>query len=54
MIPNDYSAVSRSHNTAVPLMEGDSPVARMVRKMAREACGKPLEPVSKKGFGLFR
>ena len=54
MIPNDYSAVSRSHNTAVPLMEGDSPVARMVRRMAREVCGKPLEPVSKKGFGLFR
>ena len=53
-IPNDYSAVQRSHNTAEPLIQGDSPVARIVHKMAREACGKPIEPLSKKGFGLFR
>jgi pilus assembly protein CpaE len=53
-VPNDYAAVHRSHNTAVPLVQGDSPVARMVRQMAREACGKRIEPVAKKGLGLFR
>ncbi len=53
-VPNDYNAVRRSHNTAIPLAQGDSPVARVIRQMAREACGKAPEPASKKGFGLFR
>ena len=52
-IPNDYAAVRRSHNTAVPLALGDSPVSRVIRQMAREACGKPPGPGPKKGFGLF-
>ncbi len=53
-IPNDYSNVHRSHNTAAPLVSGDSPSGRALRQMARQACGKPAEPPAKKGFGLFR
>jgi pilus assembly protein CpaE len=53
-IPSDYPTVHRSHNTAVPLVLGESTIARTVRKMAREICGKPIEPTTKKGFGLFR
>jgi pilus assembly protein CpaE len=52
-IPNDFASVRRSHNTAVPLVMGDSAVARAVRGMARDACGKgPTEP-SKRGYRLF-
>lgn len=52
-IPNDYTAVRRSHNTAVPLALGDSAVARVIRRMAREACGKASELPPRKGLRLF-
>jgi pilus assembly protein CpaE len=52
-VPNDYAAVRKSHNTAVPLALGDSLISRVVRQMAREACGKPAGPPSKKGLRLF-
>ena len=52
-VPNDYAAVRKSHNTAVPLALGDSLFSRAVRQMAREACGKPAGPPTKKGLRLF-
>ncbi len=52
-IPNDYAAVRRSQNTGVPLALGESPVARTLRQMAREACGKPASGTGKKGLRLF-
>jgi pilus assembly protein CpaE len=52
-IPNDYVAVRRSQNTAVPLAVGDSQVARAVRLMARDACGKGSADVNKRGLRLF-
>ncbi len=52
-IPNDFASVRRSQNTAVPLVMGDTAVARAVRGMARDACGKgPAEP-TKRGLRLF-
>jgi pilus assembly protein CpaE len=52
-VPNDYAAVRKSHNTAVPLALGDSLFSRAVRQMARDACGKPAGPAAKKGLRLF-
>jgi pilus assembly protein CpaE len=41
-------------NTATPLVMGDSGVARVIRQMARTACGINPEPEKKKSlFGLF-
>ena len=51
-IPSDYVAVRQSQNTATSLVLSDSPISRMIRQMARVACGKP--PVEeKKRFRLF-
>ncbi|MGB7986116.1 MAG: AAA family ATPase [Terracidiphilus sp.] len=47
-IPNDYAAVRRMQHTAVPLALEDSPISRLIRKMARAACGLP--PIPEKGF----
>jgi pilus assembly protein CpaE len=52
-VPNDYAAVRKSHNTAVPLALGDSLFSRAVRQMARDACGKSAGPPTKKGLRLF-
>ncbi len=38
-IPNDYAAVRRMHQTAVPLVQKDSSLSRQIRRMARSACG---------------
>jgi pilus assembly protein CpaE len=52
-VPNDYAAVRRSHNTAVPLVMADSPIARALRSMARDACGKAPLGSSKRGLRFF-
>lgn len=48
-VPSDYPAVRRAQNTASALIETDSPISRVVRQMARTACGLPPEK-KKKGF----
>ncbi len=48
-IPNDYAAVRRMQHTAIPLALEDSPISRLIRQMARTACGLPAAP--EKGFG---
>ena len=48
-VPSDYPAVKRAQNTASALVETDSPISRVVRQMARVACGLPPEK-KKKGF----
>ncbi|MBI3696464.1 MAG: AAA family ATPase [Acidobacteria bacterium] len=52
-VPNDYLNVRRSLDTGVPLALQNTPVARTVYQMAREACGKPALPVKKSKWGLF-
>jgi pilus assembly protein CpaE len=53
-IPNDYNTVQRAQNTATPLAQGDSAIARVIRQMARTACGLPPLADKKKRLGLFR
>lgn len=48
-IPSDYPAVKRAQNTATALSQVDSPITRVIRQMARTACGLPPTP-KKKGF----
>jgi Flp pilus assembly CpaE family ATPase len=48
-IPNDYAAVRRMQTTAVPLAMEDSPISRLIRQMARTACGLPPAPEKKTG-----
>ncbi|HUB00897.1 MAG TPA: AAA family ATPase [Terracidiphilus sp.] len=52
-IPNDYASVRKMQINATPLALSDSPVARLVRQMARAAAGQDAEPEKKKGFSLF-
>ena len=52
-IPSDYPSVQRAQNTATPLAMEDSPISRVIRQMARTACGLPANPEKKKRFGLF-
>jgi pilus assembly protein CpaE len=56
MIPNNYKAVRRMQNTAISLMEDDSPISRAIREMSRSVSGQPAIPekVKKKGFSFFR
>ena len=51
-IPSDYVAVRQSQNTATSLVLTDSPISRMIRQMAKAACGKPATE-EKKRFKLF-
>jgi Flp pilus assembly CpaE family ATPase len=51
-IPNDYNAVRRMQTTAIPLALEDSPISRLIRQMARTACGLPATPEKKGGFSL--
>jgi pilus assembly protein CpaE len=57
-IPNNYAAVRRMQNTATPLTEGDTPISRAIRQMARSVCPDYIQPEEKpekkKGFSLFR
>ena len=52
-IPSDYGTALRAQNTANALALEDSPISRVIRQMAREACGFPRNPEKKKHFGLF-
>jgi pilus assembly protein CpaE len=55
-IPNDFPAVRTAENTGVPLAMKDSPISRMVKKMAVKAIGRPVHPKkkSKTLLGLFQ
>jgi pilus assembly protein CpaE len=53
-IPNDYPAVRRMQNTATPLISLDSPISRLIKKMARTVSGVAEEEPKKKGFKLFK
>jgi len=51
-IPNDHAAVRRMQNTATPLVLEDSRISRLVRQMARSACGLPAIPEKGKKSGF--
>jgi pilus assembly protein CpaE len=53
-IPNNYAAVRRMQNTAIPLIEDDSEISRAIRQMTRAVTGQPAVPEKKKGFSFFR
>jgi pilus assembly protein CpaE len=53
-IPNNYAAVRRMQNTAVPLTEEDTEISRAVRQMTRAVSGQPARPEKKKSFSFFR
>jgi len=53
-IPDDRATLREMQNTATPLVQGDSGVAKVIKQMARTACGLNAEPEKKKAlFGLF-
>ncbi len=51
-IPDDYATARRIRSTATPIALEDSPISKVIRQMARTACGLPAE-AEKKGFSLF-
>ena len=51
-IPKDQNAMKRMQATATPLALEDSPISRLIRQMARTACGLPAIPEKKGGFSL--
>lgn len=52
-VPSDFETARMAQNTATPLALKDSPITRVIRQMARMACGLPKNPEKKKGFSLF-
>lgn len=52
-IPSDYPVVRQAQNSATPIAMGDSPIAEIIKQMARAACGLPAVTEKKKRFGLF-
>lgn len=52
-VPNDYATARRTQNTATPLSLEDTPIARVIKQMARTAGGLPPVTEKKKKFGLF-
>ncbi|HZP07581.1 MAG TPA: AAA family ATPase [Terracidiphilus sp.] len=53
-IPNDYPSVRKMQINATPLALADSPIARLIKQMARAATGQADPAQSKKkGFSLF-
>jgi len=54
-IPNDFPSVRMAENTGVPLAMKDSPISRVINKMAVEASGKLVpDKKSKTLRGLFQ
>jgi pilus assembly protein CpaE len=53
-IPSDFAAARDAQNTATPLALNDSPISRVIKQMARMACGLSANPEKKKRFNLFR
>ena len=50
-IPNDYGTAFRMQNNAKPLALEDSKISKVIREMARTACGKhPTGAEKKRGF----
>ena len=52
-IPSDYPSALRAQNTATPLVMLNSPIAKVVKQMARTACELPAVQEKKSRFGLF-
>jgi pilus assembly protein CpaE len=52
-IPSDYPTVRQAQNTATPLALEDSPISRVIRQMARAACGLSAIQDKRKRFSLF-
>lgn len=52
-IPSDYASALRAQNTANALALEDSSISRVIRQMARTACGLPANSEKKKHFSLF-
>jgi pilus assembly protein CpaE len=52
-IPSDYETALRAQNTANALALKESPISRVIREMARTACGLPEVAEKKKSFSLF-
>jgi pilus assembly protein CpaE len=54
-VPNDFAAVRNAQNSGVPLALENSPIAQVLIRMAKSACGKPVETEKKrkKFLGLF-
>jgi pilus assembly protein CpaE len=52
-VPSDYETAQLAQNTADALALKDSSISRVIRQMARMACGLPKNPEKKKGFRLF-
>jgi pilus assembly protein CpaE len=55
-IPNNYAAVRRMQNTAIPLTEEDTEIARAIRQMTQAVSGQHFIPKKekKKRFSFFR
>lgn len=53
-IPDDHSSLRKMQGSTTPLVLSDSPISRVIRQMARAACGLAAEPERKKKIiGLF-
>ena len=52
-VPSDYQTAQLAQNTASALALKDSSISRVIRQMARVACGMPMNREKKKGFSLF-
>lgn len=52
-LPSDYHFLRRAQVSGTPFALGDSPIAKLIRQMARDACGKPMETSSRRTFRLF-
>ncbi len=52
-IPNDYPSVRKMQINATPLALADSPIARLIKQMAKAATGQSETQPKKKGFSLF-
>jgi pilus assembly protein CpaE len=54
-IPNNYAAVRRMQNAAIPVTQDDTQISRAIRQMTRSVCGQPAAPPEKRrGFSFFR
>jgi Flp pilus assembly CpaE family ATPase len=52
-IPNDYTAVRKMQNTAIPIVHQESAIAGVVRQMARSICGTSAkESETARGFSV--
>lgn len=51
-IPDDFDTIRRMQTTAIPLALEDSPISRLIRQMARTACGLPPVQEKRRGFSL--